>query len=255
MGEIPSLPLPPPRRARGQTIPEQIARKLTRAVLSGHYRPGDDLPAERLLAQELGTNRGSLREALRMLEGSGLFEARRGYGMRVLDFREHGMLSLFPAFVTEELVPLQERLGALVDVLRIRAVLMEEATAWAAEAHTQGDISRLRRIVAQEFQPSVELKQVIEHDMRFHRAIVQATHSALALWTLNTLAWIAPATVERMPTLWVRPPQYRDSAGAVVDTLEAGDSAAARTAIRAHYEAIDSAVAESLIAEIGGQSE
>jgi GntR family transcriptional repressor for pyruvate dehydrogenase complex len=62
---------------------DSIARQLREEILRGAYRPGDRLPAERDLAQRLGVNRASVREALRSLAQLGLVAIRPGDGARV----------------------------------------------------------------------------------------------------------------------------------------------------------------------------
>ena len=63
--------------------PEEIARSLRDAILSGVYRPGERLPSERDLATRMDANRSSVREALVKLSQERLIEIRRGGGARV----------------------------------------------------------------------------------------------------------------------------------------------------------------------------
>jgi DNA-binding FadR family transcriptional regulator len=66
---------------------EVVVDRLRRSILLSVYLPGDKLPPERLHAEQLGVSRVTLREAIRVLEGEGLVEARRGAtgGIVVLD--------------------------------------------------------------------------------------------------------------------------------------------------------------------------
>jgi GntR family transcriptional regulator, transcriptional repressor for pyruvate dehydrogenase complex len=66
---------------------EVVVDRLRRAILLSVYLPGDKLPPERVHAEQLGVSRVTLREAIRVLEGEGLVEARRGAtgGIVVLD--------------------------------------------------------------------------------------------------------------------------------------------------------------------------
>src|SRR4051794_40174514 len=66
---------------------ELVVEQLRRAIHIGTYLPGDKLPPERELAQRLEVSRASVREAVRMLEGEGYVETRRGAkgGIIVLD--------------------------------------------------------------------------------------------------------------------------------------------------------------------------
>ena len=66
---------------RPRRLSQQIAAQLCQLIREGHYRPGDRLPAERDLAEQLQVSRASLREALRGLEIAGIVESHHGgYG-------------------------------------------------------------------------------------------------------------------------------------------------------------------------------
>jgi DNA-binding GntR family transcriptional regulator len=66
-----------------RSTPEQIARGLSRLVLSGELPPGRPL-RESVIAAELGVSRNTVREAVRLLERSGLvrYELNRGAVVR-----------------------------------------------------------------------------------------------------------------------------------------------------------------------------
>ena len=62
----------------------RVIRYLLRAILAGHFRPGDRI-REVELATQLGVSRGPVREALRILEQDGLLELATWRGARVID--------------------------------------------------------------------------------------------------------------------------------------------------------------------------
>ncbi|MGH0035491.1 MAG: FadR/GntR family transcriptional regulator [Myxococcota bacterium] len=62
--------------------PEAIADEMRRRIVTGHYRPGERLPSERELAEQAGVNRGSAREAMKILAQERLVDVQRG-GSRV----------------------------------------------------------------------------------------------------------------------------------------------------------------------------
>lgn len=64
--------------ARPRRAFDEIIDQVRGLVRSGELRPGDRLPAERMLAEQFAVSRNTVREALRMLEISGLIELRRG---------------------------------------------------------------------------------------------------------------------------------------------------------------------------------
>jgi GntR family transcriptional regulator len=58
----------------------QAEEALSRLIREGRFRPGDHLPPEPELAQQMGISRATLREALRSFEDKGLITRRRGLG-------------------------------------------------------------------------------------------------------------------------------------------------------------------------------
>src|SRR5205809_418612 len=64
-----------------------VVEQLRRAVHIGSYVPGDRLPSERALAEQLGVSRATVREAIKVLRDEGYVESRRGArgGLMVLD--------------------------------------------------------------------------------------------------------------------------------------------------------------------------
>ncbi len=64
-------------------VPRGAAEELQRLILKEQLRPGDQLPAQRELAEKLGVSRASLREALSALETLGLVSVQPGRGVFV----------------------------------------------------------------------------------------------------------------------------------------------------------------------------
>ena len=77
---------PPASNAEGQIFRpirtvnafEQLVERLGRAIKLGLLAPGERLPPERRLAEQLELSRSTVREALRLLYDAGYLEARRG---------------------------------------------------------------------------------------------------------------------------------------------------------------------------------
>jgi DNA-binding FadR family transcriptional regulator len=65
-----------------------IFKDLRRQILNGELSPGERLPGERELAAKSGTNRNTLREAVRRLEQSRLITVRHGQGVTVAGFQD-----------------------------------------------------------------------------------------------------------------------------------------------------------------------
>src|SRR5215213_10644494 len=71
-------------------VSDTIFDRVRADILSGTLAPGDPLPGERQLAEELGVNRHGIREAVKRLQQAGLVRVSHGGATRVLDWRDHG---------------------------------------------------------------------------------------------------------------------------------------------------------------------
>jgi GntR family transcriptional repressor for pyruvate dehydrogenase complex len=66
------------KKAKQSRVFQDVVEQIQDAVLSGKLSPGTKLPAERELKELFNTSRGTLREALRVLEQKGLIEIKLG---------------------------------------------------------------------------------------------------------------------------------------------------------------------------------
>ena len=73
-------------RAGAALLPENLPHRR-----QGKWQPGERLPAERQLAEQLGVSRPSLREAIQKLVSQGVLHSRRGAGTYVQE-RNRGFL-------------------------------------------------------------------------------------------------------------------------------------------------------------------
>ena len=70
---------------RTSRLYEQIVQQIEESMLKGTLKPGDQLPAERELAQSFGVSRTAVREAVKTLREKGLVEAYSGRGTFITD--------------------------------------------------------------------------------------------------------------------------------------------------------------------------
>src|SRR3954468_5370004 len=69
--------------------------RLRSLIDSGKLPPGSRLPAERVLCEELGISRGSLRQALRVLASIGYVQIRAAPGAQAREPRAHPLRTWF----------------------------------------------------------------------------------------------------------------------------------------------------------------
>ena len=70
---------------RKKRLFEDLARQVQKLIVDGVLKPGDRLPPERQLAELFGVSRNSVRDAIRVLELTGMVIARQGEGTVVAD--------------------------------------------------------------------------------------------------------------------------------------------------------------------------
>jgi len=66
------------KKAKQARVFQDVVEQIQDAILSGRLGPGSKLPAERILKDMFNTSRGTLREALRVLEQKGLIDIKLG---------------------------------------------------------------------------------------------------------------------------------------------------------------------------------
>ena len=65
---------------KGRRLYEDIVQHFSSLIRQGVLKPGERLPSERVLAEQLQVSRSSVREAIRSLELQGLVISKRGSG-------------------------------------------------------------------------------------------------------------------------------------------------------------------------------
>src|SRR3982074_911032 len=106
---------------------QQIVQQIEESIEKGQLKPGDQLPAERELAQQFGVSRTAVREALKTLREKGLVEAYAGRGTFVTNETARSMRHTLDRMIrsgTSE--------GA-VQLVEVREILEPEIAALAAQ--------------------------------------------------------------------------------------------------------------------------
>jgi len=111
---------------------ELVLAQLRRSIHLGHFGAGDKLPPERELAKLLGVSRTTVREAVRVLEGEGLVEIRRG---------SSGGISVKPQSMGR--TELRRRMREFEEIIEFRLAVEPMAARLAAERRTKTDIAAL----------------------------------------------------------------------------------------------------------------
>jgi GntR family transcriptional repressor for pyruvate dehydrogenase complex len=153
------------RRTLAQSIVEQVKE----LVLQGRLNPGQKLPSERELAEQLGVGRSSVREATSAMLAMGIIEIRPGEGAYVRPDFPQSMLDC----VEWSALMLNQHSADLFEArIAIETVTARLATARA----TPADKEQLDRIVEQ-MASAATLDEFVDLDIEFHLALAKASQN------------------------------------------------------------------------------
>jgi GntR family transcriptional repressor for pyruvate dehydrogenase complex len=226
--------------SKNSNIAQQIFEDLERQILGGQLSAGERLLGERELAAKYGTNRNTLREAVRKLEQARLVSVRHGRGVTVADFRRTGTPELLAPYLRAgpDMVEVAEIIG---DVLEPRILLLEYASRLAVRRAEPADIERLKDIgdlLIKAFEAG-DVPVVARGFQRWLDVLVEAGHSVSVRWIANSLFDALRDTLERFPNLWVLEPSFPEYVTGLVNAVRSGDEASAVTTTRSYYERVD----------------
>ncbi|MBN8487677.1 MAG: FCD domain-containing protein [Burkholderiales bacterium] len=191
-----------------------VAESIEALILGGELAPGSKLN-EMALAQRFGISRGPLREALRLLEESGLLrqEKNRGAWVRKIALAE------------------------AADIYEVRAGLDATAGRLLAERITPAQLRTLRKMTAAMREvPPGDVDRFHELNLGFHDCIVGMTGNAVLIEQYHRLTKLLVLFRRRNLLASMAIPRFAEEHSAIVDLLAAGDGRAAAEALFAHAQ-------------------
>ena len=149
---------------------EVIVQQIKDQIKKGILKPGEKLPSERKLADQLGVSRASVREAIQALAFSGYLEVIQGKGTYILEIstKYDEIINFFSEFSNYSLDYLMEA----------RIMLEGEFARLAALNANQEEIDEIERVF-NEIVNSKDLNTFFVKDLEFHLTIAKATHNPI----------------------------------------------------------------------------
>lgn len=174
------------KQIRKRNLYEEIAEQMMQLIAQGYYKPGQQLPGERDLAVQLGVNRGSLREALRVLEFMRVVEKRVGEGVFVLDpARTSSLEAIIFRFLHEDGL---DR-GVLSSAGEAITIVESNMAKLAARRASEGGIVRLQKVLDRMHSHLEDAPAFTELDQEFHIQLGQMSHSPV-LFSIASSMWV-----------------------------------------------------------------
>ena len=166
---------------RTSRLYEQIVVQIEKSISEGRLKSGDQLPAERELAQQFGVSRTAVREAMKTLCEKGLVEAYSGRGTFVTSGKpQSGRHSL----------PWLANTGDSQNaryVTELREILEPEFTALAAARIEEQQLAMMREAIDVMDRSMHDPDAYIEADLDFHLALAEAAGNPLILSLLDSI--------------------------------------------------------------------
>ncbi len=160
---------PKTRKSRPH-IPSQVLSQLRDYIIDQGLKPGDRMPTERQLAQDLKVSRNSVREALTSLEAVGAVSRRPKIGC-VLQPIDMAMLAEVTQF------QMLRDPGDLQELFIARMMLEESVLPLAVANATNEDLNRMDQTITAMESVIARGEPVHDADEAFHRALFAAAHN------------------------------------------------------------------------------
>lgn len=224
----------------------QIVERIRQWILKGKLKDGDLLPSERDLAQMFGVSRVPVREALKVLEFLGAVQHIRGKGVYVRKIGIGQVLNNIDFLMADPT-------HMLTDLYEARQGLESEAAMLAAERCTENDLLLIESEIMEMEKVMVLGGDVGEASVRFHTAIIAASHNSL-LMRINEM-FLDLLRFSRSRSLQ-KSSRYVDVLEAhrfILERIRQRDGEGAAKALRDHLEAAKTVVLESESGEVGNR--
>jgi DNA-binding FadR family transcriptional regulator len=149
-------------------LADQVAQQLEAQIRAGRLLPGEKLPTEAELVQQLEVSRTVVREAISRLRSLNLVESRQGSGVFV---KEAGIepLDLDSLHTSSK--------SAVIQITELRRALESEVAELAAQRRDEEDLRRIREAVDTLAEAVRQGSDGVKEDVAFHHAIAQAARN------------------------------------------------------------------------------
>ena len=219
---------------KSRMLRSTTAEQIKRLILLRGLHPGDPIPTETELCEELGVSRSSVREAIRTLATLDIVEVRHGTGTVV------GQMSLAPlveTLVFRGVLSPGDDLAALREVVDLRRSLDLALTDDVVRAHSGHEDAEIPQLVAAMQTSAENGKAFLYEDRQFHTRLLAPLTNQLAGQLVAAFWDIHTAVLPRLDL--ALPADLRQTAKAHSDMYAAarsGDHEAYRKAVIDHYE-------------------
>jgi GntR family transcriptional repressor for pyruvate dehydrogenase complex len=225
------------------SLKEQTKQELRRLIDAGALRPGDRLPSERELSEQLHVSRGTVREAVQFLRALGLVEIRHGSGTFVSDASgdEQALQANWRAWTARHSQRVHE-------LLEVRKGIETLATELASLRQGAGGVAEMEQGLARMEAAAAagDVTALVQADLQFHHGVAEAAENRALLELLTLIG--EQLTRERAAVLSMTERSERsiEECREIYAAVMAGDPGRARAALLHHLDSVESDIGRLL---------
>lgn len=212
----------------------QIIDQIKESIISGELKKGDRLPSERVMSEQLGVARATVREAIRSLEMMGLIECVQGEGNFITNNLENTLAEpIAIMFILNH--------GKIREINELRRGLEMEAIKLATARITPQAVKKLEEL-CRIMETSVNQAEQAEADKQFHYEIAKAADNGLIMNILNASATLIESQIKDSRLKIFSSEKNNDSTNTqhrkVLEAIQAKDPDQAVLAMQTHMDYI-----------------
>ncbi|HUL15760.1 MAG TPA: FadR/GntR family transcriptional regulator [Terriglobales bacterium] len=211
---------------------EQIVQQIEDSIRKGTLKAGDQLPAERELAEQFGVSRTAVREAVKALREKGLVEAYPGRGTFITSETSNTIR------ITLDRMIRSGQLQGTLQLVEVREILEPEIAALAATRANEESLKEMRQAVKRMDTSREDPEAYIEADLDFHLALAEASGNPVIFSLIDSI--VAVLREQRMQIFKMDggPTRGQYHHKKILEAVEHRDASGAREAMRAHLRQV-----------------
>lgn len=156
------------------TKTDRLTESFGKQIVQGTYLPGTALPSEAELCERFDTSRNVMREVIKVLSTKKLIDAQRHRGLFVMPQEQWNYLD---ADVLEWALEKGTNPALIKSLIEVRSLIEPTISRWAAERATAVDLVAIEANFNEMAANMTNIHVFQEADIRFHKAILDATHN------------------------------------------------------------------------------
>lgn len=165
------------------SLTSQIAEQIRQSITDGTLKVDEQLPTEEEMARQFKVSRPTIREALKRLGAQSLIRSRRGpAGGNFVNRPNHEEMRVAMTTATAVMVSLGE--FGIPSILEARQALGSMCIEYAVERREQAELAIMAEELARQQNNDLSDVDFCASDVRFHRAIVDATHNPVLMFVM-----------------------------------------------------------------------